>query len=187
MKSLYAVRSVPIPSNCSVQREGEFLVFEGPLGEQKYDLTPLKFTFDITDSEVSVKCWHCNKKKLQLINTVASHVRNYMTGVTVGYKFVIRAVSRHFPINFIISEEGKKFRIPKFIGSEEEANYTMIGSAVAIQGDSQETFSIQGNNLQEVSQSAAVIMNCTFRRKKKDDRVFIDGFYILEKTPMVIN
>lgn len=187
MKNLFQEKAVKIPADCKVSFKNDKFIFEGKLGSQEYDVSALKYTFVITDNSVLVKCWHCNRQKLQLINTVASHIRNYMVGVTVGFKYVLRSVFRHFPIQVSINKEGKEVKVGGFIGSREERVYPIRGESVALPGDLKDTIYIQGININDVSQSAASIISDSLRRKKHDERVFVDGIYIMEKTAIINN
>ena len=50
------------------------------------------------------------------MNTIASHVKNMMKGVTDGFKFKMRFAYAHFPIQCAISEGGKVITVQNFIG-----------------------------------------------------------------------
>lgn len=44
------------------------------------------------------------RKELASIRTVCSHVQNMITGVTKGYRYKMRSVYAHFPINIALQE-----------------------------------------------------------------------------------
>lgn len=186
MKALYAERTATIPEGCAVKILENRILFEGPLGKQEYDVTKDKFTFEVTEGQVVVKCWHADRQKLQLINTVTSHIKNHMKGVTVGFKYVLRSVFRHFPIQISINKNGKEVKVHTFLGSKEERTYPVRGNSLAVPGDSKDTIVIQGTNLLDVSQTAASIASDSLKRKKHDERIFLDGIYIFERTNMVV-
>ncbi len=50
--------------------------------------------------------WFGNRKELAAIRTVCSHVQNMVTGVIRGYRYKMRSVYAHFPINMQIEESG---------------------------------------------------------------------------------
>lgn len=185
MKSLFAEKTVEIPEQCEVSFENDKFTFKGPLGSQVYDVSDLKFTFEIKDNVIHVKCWHCNRTKLQLIQTVASHLRNYMKGVTVGFKYILRSVFRHFPIQIAINKDGKEIKVLSFLGSKEERTYPVRGSSVAMPGEVKDTIVIQGININDVSQTAASVSSDSLKRKKHDERIFVDGIYVLDRTTIV--
>ena len=53
-----------------------------------------------------VEKWFGLRKELAAVRTVCSHIQNLIKGVTKGYKYKMRAVYAHFPINCAISEGG---------------------------------------------------------------------------------
>jgi ribosomal protein L6P/L9E len=55
---------------------------------------------------LQVEKWFGKKKELASVRTVCSHIQNLIKGVTYGYKYKMRAVYAHFPINCAISEGG---------------------------------------------------------------------------------
>lgn len=185
MKALFQEKSVSIPEGCKVALVDKKFVFEGKLGRQEYDVSKIKFTFEVLEDEILIKSWHCNRFKIQLLNTIYSHIKNHITGVTVGFKFVLRSVYRHFPIQIAINNNGKEVKVLSFIGSKEERTYPVRGETVAMMGEMKDTIVIQGINLNDVSQTASSISTGCFRRKKHDERIFVDGIYIQQKTTMV--
>lgn len=185
MKALYQEKVVEIPEGCKVTFADRKFTFEGPLGKQEYDVSAIKFTFEVNENEVVIKSWHSNRPKSQLISTVASHIRNYMKGVTVGFKYVLRSVFRHFPIQIAINNNGKEVKVLTFLGSKEERTYPVRGTSIAMAGDAKDTLFIQGININDVSQTAASISNDCLRRKKHDERTFVDGVYISDRTTIL--
>jgi len=185
MRALFAERSVTIPKDCKITCTAGKFVFKGPLGTETYDLSKSDFTFEITAEEVLVKCWHANRNRLQLINTITSHIRNYMTGVTVGFKYVLKSVFRHFPVIATIEKGGKEIKVHSFIGSKDVRHYPVRGDSIAIQGEDKDTIFVQGTNIADVSQTAATVSSDSFKRKKYDERIFLDGIYIAERTSII--
>merc|ERR1712083_1295693 len=49
---------------------------------------------------------------------VKSHITNLISGVTRGYKYKMRAVYAHFPINCAISEGGTLVEVRNFLGEK---------------------------------------------------------------------
>lgn len=187
MRATYANKKIPIAKGCTVSFEKDLFTFKGELGEETYDVSSFKFTFEICKDSIVIHSWHAKQKSLQLLNTIASHIRNCMEGVTVGFKLVLRSVFRHFPIQVNINPEGSQVKVSGFIGSKEERVYNMRGKTVALPGDVKDTIFVQGTHIEDVTQSAANIISDSLRRKKHDERVFIDGIFIQQKTSIIIN
>jgi large subunit ribosomal protein L9e len=59
-----------------------------------------------------VQCdvWFGKKKLLAATRTVTSHINNMFLGVTTGFRYTMRFVYAHFPINANIPSDGKKVR-----------------------------------------------------------------------------
>merc|ERR1712154_416093 len=105
--------------------------------------------------------------------TVCSHITNLMNGVTKGYKYKMRAVYAHFPINCAISEGGTLVEVRNFLGDKCENSK-----------DQKDELILTGNSVEAVSQSAALIQQST-TVKNKDVRKFLDGVYVSEKGHVV--
>ena len=67
---------------------------------------------------VRVEKWFGKKKQLVAIRTLCSHIANLINGFTKGYKYKMRAVYAHFPINCAISEGGTLVEVRNFLGEK---------------------------------------------------------------------
>lgn len=185
MRSLFEERLVPIPENCTVSFADNVFTFEGPLGTQKYDVSKIRLTFDIVDNNVRIRSWHGNRFKNDLLGTVAGHVRNGMTGVVSGFKYVLKAAYRHFSINLSVENNGKAVTVKNFLGRRVSKTFPVRGESKAMIGDTKDHLIIQGINLNDVSQTAAHISNDCAKLKMHDVRVFMDGIYVMDRTTIV--
>ena len=68
------------------------------------------------EKAIRVDKWFGNKKQLACVRTIASHIRNLVTGVTRGFRYKMRLVYAHFPINININ--GKNVEIRNFLGQK---------------------------------------------------------------------
>ena len=50
------------------------------------------------------------------MNTIASHIKNMVKGVTDGFRFKMRFAYAHFPIQCNITNGGKVIAVQNFIG-----------------------------------------------------------------------
>ena len=102
-----------------------------------------------------------------------------IVGVTKGYRYKMRMVYAHFPINVTI--EGKEVQIRNFLGDKVTRVVNMPeGVQIERGADVKDQLILEGNDIQDVSQSAANIQQiCTARNK--DIRKFLDGIYVSEK------
>ncbi|KAK2993472.1 hypothetical protein RJ640_015156 [Escallonia rubra] len=81
----------------------------------------------ITDAEagqrkLKVDTWFGSRKTTVAIRTALSHVGNLITGVTTGYRYKMRFVYAHFPINANISSAADSIEIRNFLGEKKHSN-----------------------------------------------------------------
>ena len=129
-----------------------------------------------------VEKWFGRKKELASVRTVCSHIENLIKGVTKGYKYKMRAVYAHFPINCAISEAGTLVEVRNFLGEKFIRRVRMHDGVVCENSKEQkDELILTGNSVEAVSQSAALIQQST-TVKNKDIRKFLDGLYVSERT-----
>ena len=131
---------------------------------------------------LQVEKWFGRKKDLASVRTVCSHIENLIKGVTKGYKYKMRAVYAHFPINCAISEAGTLVEVRNFLGEKFIRRVRMHDGVVCENSKEQkDELILTGNSVEAVSQSAALIQQST-TVKNKDIRKFLDGLYVSERT-----
>lgn len=185
MKHLYEERVVAIPDQCKVTLEGKVFTFSGPLGTQKYDATKQLFTFELEPKLIRIRSWHGNKHKHDMLGTISAHLKNNAKGVVVGFKYVLRVAYKHFSINVSIVDNGKTVIVKNFLGTKDVLTFPVRGESKAMIGETKDIVIIQGINLDDVSQTAAHISNVCAKRKKNDERIFLDGIFVSERTAVV--
>jgi large subunit ribosomal protein L9e len=135
---------------------------------------------------VVIESWFGDRKKNSQIRTCASHIGNMITGVTVGYKYLLRLVYAHFPINVSITEDKKTLEIRNFLGEKIVRRVTMLDGCEVNITKNKDELEVWGNDIELVSQSCANIhQSCLV--KDKDIRKFLDGIYVSEKTKVVVS
>ena len=73
---------------------------EGPRGVLKKDLGHLSVSFQQPSKDViKIEMHHGSRKNVAALRTVRSIVNNMIIGVTKGWKYKMRYVYAHFPIN----------------------------------------------------------------------------------------
>ncbi|KAJ1035881.1 hypothetical protein NDA13_000539 [Ustilago tritici] len=129
--------------------------------------------------------WHANRKHAACLRTASACVANMIKGVTVGFQYKMRAVYAHFPINIIIAGDKKSAEIRNFLGEKRVRNIEML-DGVTIQEDKaqKDQVLVEGNDIDLVSQSAALLHGATLVRNK-DIRKFLDGIYCTGKDTVV--
>ena len=82
------------------------------------DLRLVKPKADTRDQKVKLVVWHGNRKHVACLRTVKSLIDNMITGVTKGFRYKLKAVYAHFPVNIIINDGGKSVEIRNFLGEK---------------------------------------------------------------------
>jgi len=127
---------------------------------------------------VKVEVWHGTSKRLAGTRTVVSHINNMFLGVTRGYRYTMRLVYAHFPINVTIEDAGKTIEIRNFLGEKRVRIVKMLdGVTVAKDKGTKDQLVLEGNDIENVSRSSAQIHACCLVRAK-DIRKFLDGVYV---------
>lgn len=174
-----AQRSLSIPEGVQLNIDGRKVKATGPRGTLEQDFSHMPVHFVIEEKSLRVYSQWARKREVALVGTALSHVRNMIRGVTSGYTYKLKLVYAHFPVTLKVNEKEKKLTIDNFTGEKTPRIAKIIGTAkVIIAGDE---IHVQGNSLSDVSQTAANIQNST-RIRDKDQRVFLDGIYVFEKS-----
>merc|ERR1739841_358133 len=104
-----------------------------------------------------------------------------MTGVVRGYKYRMRAVYAHFPINMVVEKDTDgiaQVEIRNFLGERRVRKITPIGGVTVVKAtDAKDTLEITGNSIEDVGRTCSLIGQQALVRRK-DIRKFLDGIYI---------
>ncbi|KAK1253788.1 hypothetical protein MKX07_001865 [Trichoderma sp. CBMAI-0711] len=120
---------------------------------------------------ISIEIHHGNRKNVATLRTVRSIIENLIIGVTKGFKYKMRYVYAHFPINVNLDKNKEtglyEVEIRNFIGEKIVRRVTMHeGVDVEISKSQKDELILTGNSLENVSQSAADIQQiCRVRNK----------------------
>jgi large subunit ribosomal protein L9e len=187
MKVLKATRELAIPDGVDVQLKARKITVKGPRGTLSRDFTHLPRIDLFHDKEKNVivaTMFFSAKKRLACLRTVCSHMSNLFDGVTKGFRYKMRAVYAHFPVNVNIPDAGEKIEIRNFLGEKRTRTCMMLEGVKIFRDDNvKDCLVLEGNDIDNVSKSAALIhMACLVKRK--DIRKFLDGFYVSEKGMM---
>merc|ERR1712170_196656 len=188
MKILNTSQSINVPEGVSVEIKSRVVTVKGPRGTLSKSFRHLSIDIFMPDSNtIKVEKWFGTRKELAAVRTVCSHITNLMKGVTKGYKYKMRAVYAHFPINCAISEGGTLVEVRNFLGEKYTRKVRMHdGVKCENSKDQKDELIHTGNSVEAVSQSAALIQQST-TVKNKDIRKFLDGVYVSEKGNVVVD
>merc|ERR1712099_51581 len=186
MKVINTNQSVTIPEDVDASVKSRVVTVKGPRGTLVKSFKHLAVDISMPDKKtVRVEKWFGKKKELAAVRTVCSHITNLINGVTKGYKYKMRAVYAHFPINCAISEGGTLVEVRNFLGEKYIRKVRMHDGVVCENSkDQKDELILTGNSIEAVSQSVALVQQST-TVKNKDIRKFLDGLYVSEKGHVV--
>ncbi|CAK9066901.1 60S ribosomal protein L9 [Durusdinium trenchii] len=187
MKTIAASRLVSIPDGVTVSVEARKVTVKGPRGELNRDFAHQSVEITKPDENtVKVEKFFGKKKELACIRSICASITNMITGVTKGFRYKLRLVYAHFPINAVIAGDGKSVEIRNFLGQKKVFKVAMRADTVIEKSKGvKDQLELEGNDIDAVSQSAADIQqSCKVRNK--DIRKFLDGVYVSEKGPIEV-
>jgi large subunit ribosomal protein L9e len=111
----------------------------------------------LEDGKLRVDMWHGNRKDIAKINLVCSIIKNMITGVTRGFRYKLRFVYAHFPINVTCSEDKKSVEVRNFLGEKRVRKVVMSEGVTCFRGELKDELVVEGNSIELVSQCAAMV------------------------------
>ncbi|KAL1879135.1 hypothetical protein VTK73DRAFT_7254 [Phialemonium thermophilum] len=190
MKYIHSEETLEVPEGVKVHIKSRIVTVEGPRGKLTKNLNHLAVSFSRPKKNViGIEIHHGSRKNVATLRTVRTLINNLIIGVTKGFKYKMRYVYAHFPINVNVDKNNEtglyEVEIRNFIGEKIVRRVVMLpGVDVEISTTQKDELILSGNSLENVSQSAADIQQIC-RVRNKDIRKFLDGLYVSEKGNIV--
>jgi len=188
MRDVLQTEELTIPEGVSLSIKSRLITVEGPRGKLVKNVRHVNMDIQLIKGKadkVLLAVWQGGRKHVACLRTIKSLIQNMITGVTKGFVYKMRAVYAHFPINCIIQDDGKALEIRNFLGEKIVRHVGMLdGVAITESKAQKDEIILEGNDIQNVSQSAASIQGAC-RVRNKDIRKFLDGIYVSEKTTVI--
>ncbi|KAJ0389689.1 hypothetical protein P43SY_011644 [Pythium insidiosum] len=180
MRQLLATRFVEIPEAVTLTLDGRKVTVEGKRGKISRDFRHVTLDMRMVNkTQLRVDLWFGNRKQLACVRTVCTLIENMITGVQFGYKYKMRFVYAHFPIN--VTCENRVVEIRNFLGEKRVRRVPLSeGVEYVRSADVKDQIELSGIDIAKVSQDAANITGACLV-KRKDIRKFLDGIYVSEK------
>uniref|UniRef100_A0A5F8A3Q9 Large ribosomal subunit protein uL6 n=1 Tax=Macaca mulatta TaxID=9544 RepID=A0A5F8A3Q9_MACMU len=164
MKTILSNQTVDIPENVDITLKGRTVIVKGPRGTLRRDFNHINVELSFLGKKkkrLRVDKWWGNRKELATVRTICSHVQNMIKGV--------------------ILENGSLVEIRNFLSEKYIRRVRMRpGVACSVSQAQKDELILEGNDIELVSNSAALIQQAT-TVKNKDIRKFLDGIYVSEK------
>jgi len=131
---------------------------------------------------VRIQMWQAGYKQACAVTTFKSHISNMIIGVTEGFRYKMRLVHAHFPIQALISKDKKQIEIKNFLGGKKGHLINLQpGCTVYKSTDTNHEIVFDGTDIGALSLSCSQVSQvCKVGRK--DERKFLDGIFVSEKT-----
>merc|ERR1711939_723133 len=190
MRFIHEQQELPVPEGVKVNIKSRQVTVEGPRGKLHKDLSHLAVCFSTpTKNKILIEMHHGSRKAIAALRTVRTIINNMIIGVTKGFKYKMRCVYAHFPINVNLEKNDDTglwvVEIRNFLGERLVRRVTMAeGVDVEASKTQKDELVLTGNSLENVSQSAADIQQAC-KVRNKDIRKFLDGLYVSEKGNVV--
>ncbi|CAL1527057.1 unnamed protein product [Lymnaea stagnalis] len=186
MKTINTTQTVKVTDKrVTVSVKSRKVTVKGPRGTLVRSFQHLPIDISMPQPDVlQVEKWFGKHKEIAAVRTVIAHVENMIKGVTVGFLYKMRAVYAHFPINVAVSNNNTSVEIRNFLGEKFTRHVDMLKGVSFKASGNKDEFILEGNDIELVSRSAALIQQCT-AVKNKDIRKFLDGIYVSERTNVV--
>jgi len=188
MRDVLKTEELDIPEGITVSIKSRLITVTGPRGTLTKNVRHVDMDIRLikanTTKKVTLAVWQGGRKHVACLRTIKSLITNMITGVTTGFLYKMRAVYAHFPINCIIQEDGHAVEIRNFLGEKTVRHVKMLdGVTIAESKAQKDELLLTGNDIENVSQSAASIQGIC-RVRNKDIRKFLDGIYVSDKGPI---
>ena len=184
MKYIQTEQQIEVPEGVTVSIKSRIVKVVGPRGTLTKNLKHIDVTFTKVNNQlIKVAVHNGDRKHVAALRTVKSLVDNMITGVTKGYKYKMRYVYAHFPINVnIVEKDGAKFiEVRNFLCDKKIRNVPVRdGVTIEFSTNVKDEIVLSGNSVEDVSQNAADLQQIC-RVRNKDIRKFLDGIYVSHK------
>ena len=167
---------VEIPEGIEASIEGDVLKVKGPEGENERKFNIGKMNFKVENNKIMVGHKSSNKNDKKRMNSIQAHIRNMIKGVQEKFEYQVKICFGHFP--FTVKQEGNKIIIKNFLGEKINREVTVPEGAELDIG--KEIITIKSVN-KEIAGQAAANFEAATKIRARDNRIFQDGVYIINK------
>ncbi|WP_054853280.1 50S ribosomal protein L6 [Vulcanisaeta distributa] len=157
----YVFEEVEVPEGVKVDVSGSKVVVKGgPLGTLERDFGNIPVIIRSSDGSIIVESYFAGRSEKAVVGTVAGHIRNMILGVTRGWRYKLKIVFSHFPMNAKV--QGNQLVIENFMGRRSKIILN-IPKGVKV-STTKDDIVVEGVDKEVVSQFAASVELATTLR-----------------------
>ena len=139
-----------------VSLRGRRIRVEGPRGSLDRDFSHALVTLTKGRDKkgrnvVTVEKRMSRKKKCSVVKTIAGHINNMFVGVCKGYRYKMKLVYAHFPINATVKDGGDLVELRNYIGQKHVHRIAMPKGVKCVEPEAKDEYWLEGNDLEDVS------------------------------------
>ena len=187
VKTILKQELVDVPEEVTVSVKSKVVTVEGPKGSltRSFRSVPIQIVEIKKEgrvAQVMVRIWFAKSKPKSCVNTVCKHIRNMITGVTKGYKYVMKYGYSILPMQPVAIDGGKTLQVVNYLGQKYIRKIKACDGVTIKTGenDAKKEIFVTGIDPSAVGLTCALInQNCTIRNV--DRRKFKDGIYIFSR------
>jgi len=183
MRDIFKTEELEIPDGVDIVVKSRLITVTGPRGTLTKNVRHVDMDIRVLKGKtpkVTLAVWQGGRKHVACLRTIRTLINNMVTGVTKGFRYKMRAVYAHFPINCIIQDNGHAVEIRNFLGEKNVRHVNMLDGVEVAESTQKDELILSGNDIENVSQSAASIQGIC-RVRNKDIRKFLDGIYVSDR------
>ena len=133
---------------------------KGPRGVLKRDFKHARVDITrLSKSKLKIEKWFGTKKEVAAVRTISTHIKNLIKGVIKGYKYKMRFVYAHFPINTVITEKGAVVEVRNFLGERLIRRVNLYPGVTCAQSKNKDEIILEGNDVELVSRSGTLLLH----------------------------
>ncbi len=167
---------IELPEGITAEVKDNTVSIKGAGKEATRQLKANGISFKHENNSIVVIGKPASRKINAVVNTIASHLNNMVSGLENEYVYKMVIVYSHFPMNVAI--KGKIIEIKNFVGEKKPRNAKIVeGATVTVKG---KDVVVKSHSKEAAGQTAANLESAT-KVRGKDKRVYQDGIFIVKK------
>ena len=163
----------------TVKVKSRVVTVTGPRGTLTKEFKHVKIEIEVKDNEVLIHTYMTTYNQSAILYTISKHIRNMIKGVTLGFRYKMHTVKKHFPIECFIKDGAVE--VGRFLGGRNVKVIPLLPGVTCKKNEKdQDELWFEGIDVDQVALNCAHVFQSCFP-KDKDRRKFLDGIYVSEK------